>query len=107
MQAPLGIVAEAYAQAGYIGGKQGTAFFDAQAVADRRVLSAGFGEVRLGAGAWAGGQEGAARLDFGPRASLRLPLAGMQSRVAFDWRFRVAGQARPASGPALTFSAGI
>ena len=63
--------------------------------------------MRLGAGAWAGGQEGATRLDLGPRASLRLRLGETASRLALDWRFRVAGEARPASGPALTLSAGF
>jgi hypothetical protein len=38
---------------------------------------------------------------------LRLKLGETRSRVALDWRFRVAGNARPASGPALTVSAGF
>lgn len=104
---PLGIEAEAYAQAGYVGGKNATGFFDAQAAADRRVVRAGPAELRLGVGAWAGGQEGAARLDLGPRASMRLRAGEASSRLALEWRFRVAGNARPASGPALTFSAGF
>ena len=109
---PLGIVGEAYAQAGYagapIGSKRGaTPFFDVQAVADRALASAGPAELRVGAGAWSGGQKGATRLDLGPRASLRLDTAPARSRLALDWRFRVAGNARPASGPTLTFSAGF
>ena len=104
---PLSAQGEFYAQAGYVGGKNATPFFDAQAVVDRQLVSTGPAELRLGAGAWAAGQEGAARLDLGPRASLRLRLGETASRVALDWRFRVAGNARPASGPALTFSAGF
>ena len=112
LRLPLGIVGEAYAQAGYagapIGAKRGaTAFFDVQAVADRKLASAGPAELRLGAGAWSGGQKGVARLDLGPRASLRLATRPATSRLALDWRFRVAGNARPASGPTLTFSAGF
>ena len=62
-------------------------------------------DVRLGAGAWAGGQEGAVRLDVGPRVSLPLDLGhGVSSRIALDWRLRVAGNARPESGPALTIA---
>ena len=104
---PLGIAGEAYAQVGYVGGKQSTPFFDVQAVADRRLASTGPAEFRLGAGVWSGGQKGAARLDLGPRASLRLDTAPARSRLALDWRFRVAGDARPGSGPTLTFSAGF
>jgi hypothetical protein len=104
---PLGFEGEAYAQAGYVGGKGATGFFDAQATAERPLARAGPAELRLGVGAWAGGQEGAARLDIGPRASLRLHLGDTRSRLALDWRFGVAGEARPASGPALTFSAGF
>ncbi|WP_338466758.1 hypothetical protein RXV95_14630 [Novosphingobium sp. ZN18A2] len=105
---PMGVKAEVYAQAGYVGGKGATAFFDLQAVADKRVAATGGNmELRLGGGAWAGGQRGAARLDLGPRASARLRVQGTASRVAFDWRFRVAGNARPGSGPAITVSAGF
>jgi hypothetical protein len=104
---PLQIEGEAYVQAGYVGGRNGTAFVDAQASAERRLIDRGPAELRLGAGAWVGGQEGARRLDIGPRASLRLKLGETRSRVALDWRFRVAGNARPASGPALTVSAGF
>ena len=104
---PLGIAGEGYAQVGYVGGKQSTPFFDVQAVADRKLASTGPAELRLGAGVWSGGQKGAARLDLGPRASLRLDTAPARSRLALDWRFRVAGDARPGSGPTLTFSAGF
>ena len=109
---PLGIAGEVYAQVGYagapIGSKRGaTPFFDVQAVADRKLASAGPAELRLGAGVWSGGQKGATRLDLGPRASLRLDTAPARSRLAIDWRFRVAGDARPGSGPTLTFSAGF
>lgn len=109
---PLGIDGDLYAQAGYagapFGSKRGaTPFFDVQAVADRPLASAGFAELRLGAGVWSGGQRGAARLDLGPRTSLRLDTGPARSRVALDWRFRIAGNARPASGPTLTFSTGF
>ena len=109
---PLGIAGEAYAQVGYagapIGARHGaTPFFDVQAVVDRKLAGAGPAELRLGAGVWSGGQKGAARLDLGPRASLRLDTAPARSRLALDWRFRVAGEARPGSGPTLTFSAGF
>ena len=37
-----------------------------------------------------------------------MPLGkGLFGRAAVDWRFRVAGDADPGSGPALTLSAGF
>ncbi len=102
---PLGLRGEVYAQAGYVGGREGTAFFDAQALIDRPVagLLPKASELRVGAGAWAGGQRDAARFDIGPRVTLGVDLGGQaRGRVALDWRFRVGGNARPGSGPALT-----
>ncbi len=104
---PLGTEAEVYAQGGYVGGRGATAFFDAQISADRKLIARGPAELRVGAGVWAGGQEGATRVDLGPRATLRLRIGEVPSRLALDWRFRVAGNAAPASGPALTLSAGF
>ncbi|MCX7285240.1 MAG: hypothetical protein NTX28_14565 [Novosphingobium sp.] len=104
---PLGFRAEAYAQAGYAGGRGATPFYDVQLAIDRAlpVIGGRGRDVRLGAGAWSGGQEGAVRLDVGPRASFRLDLGDTNpARVAIDWRFRLAGNARPASGPALTIA---
>ena len=112
LRLPLGIAGEAYVQIGYaaapIGGRRGaTPFFDVQAIADHKLASVGPAELRLGGGVWSGGQKGAARLDLGPRASLRLATGPATSRLALDWRFRMAGNARPASGPTLTLSAGF
>ncbi|MDF8332717.1 hypothetical protein [Novosphingobium cyanobacteriorum] len=110
---PAGAEVDGYAQAGWVGGHDATAFFDLQAVMDRRLAEAPDGvvlrgaELRVGAGAWSGGQRGAARLDIGPRLTMRAKVAGVGSRVALDWRFRVAGQAQPGSGPALTVAAGF
>jgi hypothetical protein len=104
---PLGIRAEAYVQAGWVGGKDSTAFADGQARLEKPLLSAGRLELRAGAGAWGGAQRGAQRLDVGPTATLALPLGGANGRVSADWRFRVGGDAAPDSGPAVTLSAGF
>ncbi|MFC0204271.1 hypothetical protein [Novosphingobium soli] len=105
---PAGFRGEAYAQAGYVGGRFATPFADGQVRADRRLLQLGSIEARLGAGAWGGVQKGAARIDAGPSATVAMPLGrGMNGRVAVDWRFRVAGDAMPGSGPAVTLSAGF
>lgn len=100
--------AEFYGQAGYVGGRNATAFADGQARLDRQVAQLGKGELRAGAGVWAGAQKGAARVDAGPSAVLGVPVgAGGSARLGLDWRLRVAGDAEPGSGLALTLSAGF
>lgn len=94
-----GLRVEAYAQAGIVGTRSLDLFGDGALR-----LSVPFGRVRLGAGAWAAAQPGLARLDLGPQASLRLPLAGRNIVAAADWRLRAAGNARPGSGPTLTLA---
>jgi hypothetical protein len=105
---PFGMRAEAYAQAGYVGGHFATGFVDGQARLDRKLAGLGWnGELRVGGGIWGGAQKSAARLDIGPSATVGFNLGKTQSRVAVDYRVRVAGDARPKSGPALTISAGF
>lgn len=104
---PLGASAEAYAQAGYVGGASRTAFVDGQVRVDRSVLRNDDFDLRAGGGAWGGAQRGSARLDVGPSASLMFDLGEGRGRLAADYRFRVAGDAEPASGPAITLSAGF
>jgi urocanate hydratase len=98
---------ELYAQAGYVGGRYATPFVDGQARIDRGVADVGPATLRAGAGAWGGAQKGAARLDIGPSVSVSLQTGRVHSRMAVDYRIRVAGDARPATGPALTISAGF
>lgn len=105
-EVPVGLRAETYAQAGYVGGRFATAFVDGQLKVDRRVVHAGAVEVRAGGGLWGGAQKDASRLDIGPSVSMALT-KGASARVAFDWRFRIAGNAAPSSGPAFTMSAGF
>lgn len=105
---PRKLRGEAYVQAGYVGGRHATAFIDGQLRVDRQVASIGRAELRAGAGTWGGAQQGASRLDVGPAATMAMALGGSASaRLAVDWRFRVAGNAEPDSGPALTLSAGF
>ena len=104
---PAGFAGEAYAQAGYVGGAAATAFVDGQLRVDRKLADVGPAELRAGAGAWGGAQEGAGRLDIGPTATIGLVGGQGAARLGLDWRFRVAGKAAPSSGPALTLSAGF
>jgi hypothetical protein len=92
-----GLRVEAYAQAGIVGTRSSDLFGDGALR-----LSVPLGRFRPGGGAWAAAQPGLSRLDLGPQASIRLPVAGRAVTLAADWRFRVAGTAKPGSGPALT-----
>jgi hypothetical protein len=91
---------DAYAQAGLAGLRSRDPFGDGSIRLSLPLSS----RARLGAGAWAAAQPGAARLDLGPQAALTLPLAGRSTTLAADWRLRVAGDAAPGSGPTLTLS---
>jgi hypothetical protein len=102
---PAGFRLDAYAQAGVVGARRRDGFADGAIVVDRRLGSDEAAPLRLGALAAGAVQPGAARVDVGPRLTLRLPQVGEGSRIALDWRQRVAGDARPESGLALTVAA--
>ncbi|WP_121115180.1 hypothetical protein [Croceibacterium ferulae] len=104
---PGGTVGEAYVQAGYVGGDFASAFVDGQARLDRPLVDGGRAQLRVGAAVWGGAQRGSNRLDVGPSASVGFGIRGLRGRVAADYRLRVAGNAEPASGPAVTISAGF
>lgn len=89
---------EAYGQAGAILRDRIEPYADGAARATRVVAEGGSMRLSLGAGAWGAAQREAGRLDLGPSATLGLG----NIRLALDWRQRVAGDARPGSGPALT-----
>ncbi|HEV2079580.1 MAG TPA: hypothetical protein VGR19_06755 [Allosphingosinicella sp.] len=87
---------DAYGQAGVVGANSRDLFADGSAK-----VSIPVGDVKLGAGAWGAVQPGVSRLDVGPQASVRLP---GKITVSADWRLKVAGDAKPSSGPTLTLS---
>jgi hypothetical protein len=89
---------DAYGQAGMVGTRSRDAFVDGAA----RLGIPADDRIGVGVGAWGAAQPGVARLDLGPEASYRLPELGM--RISASYRVRVAGDARPGSGPALTLS---
>jgi hypothetical protein len=96
--------------AGAIDGKI-TGFLDAGIRAEQKLLNAKPLQLSIGAGAWAGGQRGkyagSQRLDIGPTIRLDTDFSGQPVRLHADWRFRIAGNAEPGSGPALTLSTGF
>lgn len=94
---------ESYGQAGAIHRERLEPYADGAARITRQVAGS-VTDIRLsiGAGAWGAIQRDASRLDIGPSVTLTLPVARQPLRVALDWRQRVAGDARPGSGVALT-----
>lgn len=95
---PWGFELDAYAQAGVVGIRRRDLFVDGGYTFTRPL----FGRYSAGFGMWGGVQPGLYRVDIGPRVSMRVR---NNMRVHLDWRQRVAGNAEPGSGPAVTLAA--
>jgi len=93
---------ESYGQAGVIRRNRTEPYADGAVRATRTLTEGGGVRLALGGGVWGAAQRDATRFDLGPSATLALPLGQQNVRVAVDWRQRVAGDARPGSGLALT-----
>ena len=104
---PARLRVEGYGQAGYALGDFDSHFYDAAARLTRPVATPGRARISVGAGAWAGGQRGVDRIDVGPTVVATVPVGEVNVRVGADWRQRVAGNADPGSGPAVTLSVGF
>ena len=100
-----GFALDAYGQGGGIA-RDGGEYFADGAARVMRTVAAGKARVELGLGAWGGAQRGASRLDVGPAASVVVP-AGVPLRISLEWRQRIAGDARPGSGLALSIGADL
>jgi hypothetical protein len=95
---PLDFSLDAYFQAGVVGLNSRDLFADGALSFTRPV----WGRFSAGLGVWGGYQPGMYRIDAGPRVSVRLR-DNIYAHV--DWRQRIAGEATPSSGPALTVAA--
>ncbi len=104
---PAGLTAEVYGQAGYVTGQNNTPFVDGQTRVTGRLAGTDDFRLEVGGGVWGGAQEDVHRVDMGPSASVNFRIGRARGRVTADYRFRVAGDAEPSSGPALTLSAGF
>lgn len=107
--APTAIAAgfrlEAYGQAGAVVRDGVEGFADGAARLTRPVAAIGRMRVDMGLGSWGAVQRDAARVDIGPTIGVAIPAGGTTLRLAADWRQRIAGDARPGSGPALSIGA--
>lgn len=101
---PAGFRGELYLQGGYVGGKASTGFADGQLHVLRDVKRFDLAQLSLGGAAWGGAQKGAHRLDLGPTVQADITLGRTPARLSVDWRERVAGNAEPDSGLAVTLS---
>jgi len=93
---------EAYGQAGAVARDRIEPYADGAARVLHPVTTIGRSAVKLGIGSWGGAQRGAMRMDIGPSLVAAIPVGRSAVRLSLDWRQRVAGDAAPGSGPALT-----
>ena len=97
----LGFDLETYGQAGIVRRRRDEPFAEGAARLSRTIATLGGAKLDLGVGGWGGAQRGVQRLDIGPSIGVRVPVAGKAIRLSLDWRQRIAGNARPGSGPVL------
>jgi hypothetical protein len=88
---------DSYLQGGVVGVKSRDLFIDGALTVSRPV----YRNFSLGVGIWGGAQPGLSRLDAGPRLTMQVR---RNVKVHADWRQKLAGNARPGSGPALTLA---
>jgi len=94
---PLHLLLNTYLQGGVVGARSRELFIDGELTLTRPVYK----RFSAGVGVWGGAQRGVYRVDAGPRVTMRVR---KNLRVHFDWRQRLAGNARPGSGPAVTLA---
>jgi hypothetical protein len=94
---PMHLRLDTYLQAGIVGLRRRDKFIDGALTLTRPVYK----QFSAGFGVWGGAQPGLYRVDAGPRVTMRVR---PNLRVHFDWRQRLAGNAQPGSGPAVTLA---
>ncbi|MBW4330645.1 hypothetical protein KY084_07110 [Stakelama sp. CBK3Z-3] len=97
-----GVDMESYGEIGAIARDRIDYFAGASLRLSHKIARVAGQSIRIGTGAWGGIQRGAKRLDIGPSLSSDVALAGGNARLSIEWRQRVAGNAAPGSGLALT-----
>ena len=94
---PWGLSLDAYVQGGVVGFRSRDMFVDGGMTFSRPLYRRFSG----GLGLWGAAQPGVYRVDGGPRLTMRVR---DNVRVHLDWRQRLAGNAEPGSGPAITLA---
>jgi hypothetical protein len=96
------VIMSGYVQTGMVGFAQNDGFIDGALRAERALLDHSNGSLRLGAGLWGAAQPNVARIDAGPILAVKQRIGTANLRISAEYRWRLAGQARPASGPAVS-----
>jgi hypothetical protein len=94
---PMQFLLDGYVQGGVVGLNSRDRFVDGALTLTRPV----YRQFSAGVGAWGGAQPGVYRIDAGPRVTMRVR---GNLKVHVDWRQRLAGNAAPGSGPAVTLA---
>ena len=97
-----GIRFDGYVQAGAVGVSNTAAFIDGAARIEHTLVERNHSRLSGGVALSGGAQPGVRRVDVGPQMVARVPVAGTPVRVSAEWRQRIAGNATPGSGPAVT-----
>lgn len=97
---------DAYGAAGIVGAHRRDAFVEGWVRGGYRIVDTNDFALDAGAGGWGAAQPGVQRLDAGPSVSASWRTGALRSRLTVDYRHRVAGNARPGSGFAVTLSSG-
>lgn len=98
---PFRFKLDGYAQGGFVGLKRRDGFADGAGRVEREIIA--LDSIRLGAGGglWAAAQPHVSRVDAGPQLVAHF----RNFRLAGEYRLRIAGNASPGSGPALSLGA--
>ena len=99
---PDGWRLDGYGAAGVVGARRRDAFGEGSVRITRPLAALANIRLSAGAGVWGAAQPGVSRLDGGPGLDVRLGQAA--PRLSIDWRQRLAGQAAPGSGVAVTLA---
>jgi hypothetical protein len=94
---PYGFTLDGYVQGGVVGLNSRDLFADGGLTFSRPIYK----QFSAGLGVWGGVQPGLYRVDAGPRVTMKVR---RNLKVHFDWRQKLAGNARPGSGPAVTLA---
>jgi hypothetical protein len=94
---PWRLSLDAYLQGGVVGFHSRDGFIDGAMTVSRPI----YRQFSAGLGIWGGAQPGVYRVDVGPRVTMRVR---NNLKVHLDYRARLAGNALPGSGPAVTLA---
>ncbi|MDE2340260.1 MAG: hypothetical protein KGL21_04240, partial [Alphaproteobacteria bacterium] len=97
-----GIFANIYSEAGIVGIRARDMFADGSVELEHFMLKINTLSFAAGAGIWGAAQPSVARIDVGPQLVLRSHIGPAGVRLTGGYRVRLAGNARPGSGPALS-----